>query len=293
MQPRRTSELTAEGHSAPSIRRLVADGDLHPVRRGVYADSAPADASATEAHRRLIAATVPLLRPSTAVSHSSAALLHGLPAWKSRTSPVTVTRPGAGGNRSRHVHLRCAALPPEDVTTIDGLRVTTLDRTLVDVGRTESYERVVATLDAGLRRGVDRAALTHRLEQLGRARGTRTLRAALDFADARAEGPAESISRVVLERCRIPRPELQHEIRGPEGRVVARVDFAWPDLRIVGEFDGRVKYDGTFGTTTAEAVMAEKKREALILAAGWRVLRWTWTDLHEPRRLAAMWRTML
>lgn len=291
MQPRRTVALTAEGHSAPSIRRLVAAGELHRVRRGVYADSPPADDSVEEAHLRLIRATMPLLLPTTAVSHSSAGLLHRLPVWKARSSPVTVTRPGEGGNRSRHVHLRCAGLPRGDVTRIEGIAVTTLARTLVDVGRTETYERVVATLDAGLRRGVDQAALEERLELLGRARGTRTLRAALGFADGRAESPGESISRVVLSRLGIPRPELQFEIFSTGGRLVARVDFAWPDLGVVGEFDGRVKYDGTYGRTTADAVMAEKRREAALVAAGWRVVRWTWSDLGHPERIAAMWRT--
>lgn len=67
---------------------------------------------------------------------------------------------------------------------------------------------------------------------------------------------------------------------------MARVDFAWPRFRVVGEFDGAVKYTGS-PEEVARVVMAEKHRQQAIEDAGWRVVRWTWRDLDDPERLRA------
>ena len=68
------------------------------------------------------------------------------------------------------------------------------------------------------------------------------------------------------------------------GRV--RVDFAWPDVGVVGEFDGRIKYGRQLaGSDPHGVVFAEKLREDALRRAGWTVVRWTWADLKSPRRL--------
>ncbi|MGH3564545.1 MAG: hypothetical protein ACRDRH_00645 [Pseudonocardia sp.] len=65
------------------------------------------------------------------------------------------------------------------------------------------------------------------------------------------------------------------------GLGLGRVDFGWPGLRTVGEFDGRVKYGRLLrpGQDPGDAVFEEKRREDLIRDEDLRVVRWIWNDL--------------
>ena len=85
----------------------------------------------------------------------------------------------------------------------------------------------------------------------------------------------------------MPPEELQLEIVGPGGSFVGRVDFAWPCLGIVGEFDGRVKYGRGLepGRDLADVLWREKLREDRLRDLGWQVVRWVWADLQDPRAL--------
>jgi hypothetical protein len=107
------------------------------------------------------------------------------------------------------------------------------------------------------------------------------------FADARSESVGESRSRLALHELGLGPTALQHAIRRPDGALVGRADFAWEPQRVVGEFDGRVKY-GRFlrpGQDPGDAVFAEKRREDAVRDEGWEVVRWTWTDLTVPDRI--------
>jgi len=79
----------------------------------------------------------------------------------------------------------------------------------------------------------------------------------------------------------LPAPELQVQVFTPSGLWVARGDFGWRRKRVIGEFDGRVKYVGP-PEEVADVVMREKAREQAIRDAGWWVVRWNWKDLANP-----------
>lgn len=66
------------------------------------------------------------------------------------------------------------------------------------------------------------------------------------------------------------------------------MDFAWPEHRTIGEFDGRVKYGRLLrpGEDAGEVVFREKVREDLLRDAGWQVVRWVWADLDRPHVVA-------
>lgn len=88
---------------------------------------------------------------------------------------------------------------------------------------------------------------------------------------------------------------LQFEIRGEGGLLVARTDFGWEERRLVGEFDGRIKYGRLLepGQEPGDAVFEEKRREDAVRAEGWGVTRWVWADLAAGHRLAARVRRAL
>ena len=77
-------------------------------------------------------------------------------------------------------------------------------------------------------------------------------------------------------------------MRTASGGVVGRTDFAWEEQRVVGEFDGRIKYGRLLrpGQDPGDAVFEEKRREDAIRDEGWGVVRWVWSDL----RARTAWR---
>lgn len=77
--------------------------------------------------------------------------------------------------------------------------------------------------------------------------------------------------------------------------MIARVDFAWPELGVFMEFDGRVKYEKFLreGESVTDAVLREKRREQLICElTGWRCIRIVWADLYTPELTAARIRSL-
>jgi very-short-patch-repair endonuclease len=105
--------------------------------------------------------------------------------------------------------------------------------------------------------------------------------------DARSESVLESLTRVLLVLGGLL-PVVQHEIRDANGAFVARVDFAWPDLRLVVEVDGFAFH--------ADRAAYRRDRERLneLERLGWRVLRFTWEDVrHRPEHVLTLVRECL
>jgi hypothetical protein len=106
-------------------------------------------------------------------------------------------------------------------------------------------------------------------------------RRAITFADAGGHSVGESRSRVAIARARLPAPVLQWEVRRRDGQFIGQVDFGWPQLGTVGEFDGRVKYGKLLrpGEDPAEALFREKQREDALRREDLGVVRWIWRDI--------------
>ena len=283
-------DAVRNGWSDDELGRLVRSGDIVRLRRGTYIDGVlPVDPAA--AHRLLIQATVAGLHRPAVVSHQSAAVLLGLPLWDVALDRVHVTRrPGAWNDTSRLLCCHVARLPDDEVSVVDGLQVTGPVRTALDLARSLPHEAAVVVLDAALHLGLlDHESLRRRLFDIAGAPGSRSAARAVHFADGRSESVGESRSRVILHRWKLGPSDLQFEVRTDAGAVIARTDFAWAEHRLLGEFDGRVKYGRLLrpGQDAGDAVFREKVREDAVRDEGWGVIRWTWADLHRPDRLAA------
>jgi hypothetical protein len=283
------TDLLAQGFTDAELRRMRRSGVLAPVRRGSYAAAATAPDTLEARHLLLVRATLPHLAPGWVVSHQSAAVLLGLPVWDLPLDRVHVLRDGTGGGRvTRGVHRHVAPLREDEVVRVGGMRVTHPARTVVDTASTAPFEQAVVVADAalaprpdGLPPLTDRPGLRDALERRGR-HGRAAARRAIAFADGGARSPGESRSRVALWRAGLPVPLLQYEVRSVDGRRLGFADFGWPDLRTVGEFDGRVKYGRALlrpGQVPADVLVAEKTREDAIRATGLGMVRWTWPDL--------------
>lgn len=282
-------QLLDLGITAGDLRSRVQRGDLVRLRRGHYASTS--EESPELEHLRLMRATVNEVAASSVFSHTSAAVLHGLPVQADVLDVVTMIRTTPGhGDGTTHLRVRNTALLPEHITLVDGLRVTTLERTICDVARLAPYEWGVAAADAGLRADADRAEVHRILRLHPRLQGVPVARRVMAVANGLAESPAESLSRVQMMRWNIPEPVLQYEIFDENGVLVARADFGWPELGLVGEVDGKAKYGRLLrpDERAEDAVMREKRREQEIRRQGFWSIRWGWKEIHDGRQLAAL-----
>jgi hypothetical protein len=273
-------------------------------RELVKAAAASVDTAAIRAAPVNSATSVDLADPANCAAsrpvfsnHSAAALwrLAWIGAWPDRAHTVA---PIAAGGRSNAMFIRHTGGIPDDLAKIDGLDVTTLARTVVDLARTETFGRAVALADSALRRTLHpvdglpltwltREELAAELDRVPMRHGSTKARRVVEFADGAADRPGESMSRVSIRVARLPPPQLQVELAGASGRIWT-VDFWWPSANLIGEFDGRHKYmDPEFlrGRTPQQAVYDEKLREDDLRAAGYLVRRWPWKVALSPTLL--------
>lgn len=274
--------LLARGYTDNDLERMRRSGELSRLRRGAYTWPGQ-ELSPEDRHRQLVTATLRQLRSPATVSYVSAAVLHGLPAWSEQLVRVHLTRPREGGGKTRSVvRIHSGDLEPDEIVLLHGVATTSLARTVGDLGRLLPLDQATAAGDQALRRGLDPAELDAVLQG---GRGCPRIARALVMArllDGRSESAGESVSRVRMHEGGLPRPEPQLVVHDRAGRFVARADFGWPEQRVLGEFDGRVKYGRLLraGQRVEEVVYREKLREDALRDLDWRVVRWTWADLY-------------
>ncbi|MCW2721515.1 MAG: hypothetical protein JWR81_5337 [Pseudonocardia sp.] len=277
--------LLASGVTDDELRQLRASESLTTLRPGAYL---PADDPRLEdvfaRHVLLVRATVRKVAPDAVASHASAAVLHGLPLWRTALDRVHVTKDRrSGGRRTSLLHVHVAALDGDEIVEVDGVAVTSVARTVADLARSESFEQALVPADAALHRHlVVPDDLTDAVGRGAHRSGTPRARRVIAFADAGSMSPGETLSRLAIHRAGLPPPVLQYEIPG----TGAEVDFWWPMFRTAGEFDGLAKYGRLLAPeqTAADAVVAEKIREDRVRDEQVGVVRWTWDEL--PPRFA-------
>ena len=291
MATRRLHELGAEGLGPHDVQRAAKDGTLARLRHGSYCDVGDVDGDARAAHWLRLEATRPLLGAGAVISHQSAALIHGIWLPDHLLGQVTITRQrSVGGHLTPWVHTYVCPFDASDVVQIDGMAVMTRARTALDLARTLSYLLGVGVVDAFLREGVTKDQLAQQVTAARRRPGNGKARSVVDFADPRSESMGESESRVLMARVRIPAPELQVEVYDASGRFVARSDFGWRKARLLGEFDGLVKYGRLLkpGQSPTDVVVEEKRREERLRRVGWDVVRFMQPDLRQPPQFRAL-----
>jgi hypothetical protein len=281
-------ELTAAGVSAARLRALVRDGRLARVCRGVYAPAQTVAAAGGAAHARDVlraAAAVAVAGQPAAGSHEWAALLHGLDLLEPLPGRVTVTRPPrAPGSRTARpgVRLHVAGLPAAHVALAQGVRVTSVARTVVDLARTSTLRAGVVAADSALRRGlVSPEELAAMLCDCAGWPGIRQARQTVELSDGRSESALESLSRVVFREQGLPAPELQAWVGG-EFQVIGRADFLWRRYRTIAEADGKLKY------ADPGRAVSQLQRDARLREAGFEVVHFTWGEIiRVPHQVAA------
>ncbi len=281
------------------LYRAARRGELRALAPGVYIPTHSWLALDDDTRYLLIiTAARSRLRSDDVLSHWSAAALWGLPLIGSWPQKVHVTAPVDSSRTSTTVlqrHRRALAHPAH---VVNGFTVTDLAETVIDISRVASFATAVAMGDAALRRrekpgsstlvrGASRADIAAALAAAPEKRGRARARRVVEFIDAGADRPGESLSRVTMHLLGVPAPVLQHRIVTQSGAVYY-LDFFWPDQGIGGDFDGRIKYvDPAYrgGRTTDQVVADEKVREDEVRLELRGYGRWDWTVAGSPRDL--------
>lgn len=254
------------------------------VRRGVRAEQIWWDALAPwERYRLRVQAAAHALRDPV-FALESAAVHHELPIFGEPALIHVLAPDGSRGYRSGDVvrHMRRRDV---QVVSVDGIRVTSLEATVLDLIRVLPLASAVAVVDAAARRGIPIDPLRARLDGQADRRGRKRAHRALDLADERSESVLESVSRVVIALLGYDGPELQVAFAIASGQ--ARADFFWRQEGVIGEADGRGKYFED-GVHTGDAVHAERRREVELRRVVRDVARWEWADVMTPMRLDAI-----
>jgi len=279
------------GHSR-GLQRDAKAGRLVRVARGAYLDSARWSTLPPSERfvYRIAAAQRTALRP-VVFSHAAAAVIWGLPWWGAPPSVVDVTDSAVATSRThRLTRVHAQPLADDEVVEHLGVRLTTVDRTCADVLFDHSRLDATVVVDAALRdTSTTVAQVAARLDGRPRARASVRARTTLEFCDARSGSPGESVSRVLIHGFGFPAPVLQQPWRDSFG-FIGFTDMWWPDLGVVGEYDGNVKYLSDRwrkGRSPQQVVMDEKVREDRLRATpevrGF--ARWGTDALRTPEKL--------
>jgi hypothetical protein len=286
-------DAVAVGYDDNALARAVRAGIITRMRQGAYAASDVwGGLDDVGRHRLLSEAVLMQYDDDVALSHGSAVMGFEGPSYGLDLTSVHLThlsRETGRRNVAGIVHHvgTCRVL---DVTRLDRHWATSPARTVLDVAMLHGTEAGIVVADDFIRR---RLTSKNELWLLyGPVKdwpGALILRLVIERCDGRAESVGESLGRELFRKHRVPLPIPQFEIFHPSGELAGRTDWAWPDHRLLGEFDGKQKY-GRFlrpGETAADAVWREKQREDLLRElTGWSFIRLVWADLFRADQTA-------
>jgi predicted transcriptional regulator of viral defense system len=269
--------LLQAGVSSRTLSRAVALGLVRRVGPGLYGPSGDVDPL-----------TLAVRTTGGVVAGPSAALLHGFdlvvpPGVHHLAVPRRSHRRPPEGCRVRRVDV-----PAGERVVLSGLPVTSPVRTVLDCARWLPVAEAVVVGDAALRqRAVLPNAVASAVAGLPRSRVTARVRRVADLLDGLSGSVLESLARVLFDEAGLPEPVLQMPVQEESG-VIARVDMAWPEARLVVELDGFAYH------SQRRDVRRDRFRSNGLTLLGWRVLRFGWEDVvGRPEVVVALVRAAL
>jgi very-short-patch-repair endonuclease len=248
------------------LDHALALGRVLRIRRGLYCLGVDGGVEMT---RLALAVT------GGVISHDTAASLHGVEMAHQPGRHLTVPRdrrrttyPGA------RIHRR--DLRPDEIVQIDGMAVTAALRTVLDCARTLDVRDAVVVADSAMRQFKVQPADLDEAAAAARGPGSGRIREVVDLCDPFTDSVLESVLRMLLSEHGMRPQVTQFEFRA-RGVLMARADFAWPDLRVIVQADG-------FGYHSDRKTFLKDLRFGnFCTITGWRLLRYGWEHVfHEP-----------
>jgi very-short-patch-repair endonuclease len=253
-------QLFALGYTRHQIRSRRDVGRLHPVYKGVYAVGYKK--LSPEGYQM---AAVLACGPHAVLSHKSAAALHGL--LRTDQVKVDVTVPGTSRNSRPRIRVhRTRVLHEEDIATIDGIPVTSLARTLLDIASVLRPQPLLYAIEEAVRQEVfDLKAVNRAIERTPMRAGVARLQTALGGYKPPPRTRSKSERRLFDALCRagLPPPLVNAPFAGYE------LDFYWPQFRLVVELDSPHYH------SSPREFETDRRKDAVLQRAGLAVLRVT------------------
>jgi hypothetical protein len=226
------------------------------------------------AESRAVAAWLWSGRAAVVAGNSAAALLGAK--WVDHSAPAELI-----SDRKRPppmIVTRNETLFAGETAVVDAIPVTSPARTAFDLGRRPGLQTAVIRMDALARAtGVTAANVEALLDVHSGARGVKQLRQALPLVDAGAESPQETRTRLLVIAAGLPPPVTQIEVLNDWGRVLARIDLGWPEVKV------GIEYDGSQHWTDPRIRANDIDRTAELQRRGWILIRVS-ADLLRYRR---------
>jgi very-short-patch-repair endonuclease len=276
-------QLIRLGLEPDAIGRRLRAGRLHRMYAGVYA----VGHQVIPREGRWMAAVL-ASGPEAVLSHWSAAHLWMIRPNSRSVIDVTAPRKSRSWKGVRRHH---SPLPADEITVEEGIPVTTVPRTILDLAATEDADTVENLLrESEFLQLSDRLSLPHLIERYPGKRGICKVQVALDRLKeepvGRKRSRLEERFAPFLRLHRLPLPRFNDWI--VLGAKRYQVDCHWPDLRQIVELDG---WDGH---STRTAFREDRARDRRLAAAGYTVTRLTWNQLDdEPEEIASDLRRLL
>ena len=253
--------------------------DLRTPTSGVRSSSA--EDSTVVSTARAYAAVLP---QPFAFSHLTAARVHALPVprpWLA-SEPLHVMRPTGTPLVVRKGVTGHRGLERRGTEHLDGLPVTDLLDTWADLAGSLAEDDLLAIADALLANDLARPKDLERTAADRRSPGARMLRRCATMARPGSASPWESKARHAFLAWGLPEPELNVDVRAPDGGWLAKPDFLWRDRRVVGE------YDGDQHRTDRSRWQYERERRAGLEDAGYAYVEMTSLSLVSRRQREAL-----
>jgi Protein of unknown function (DUF559) len=208
------------------------------------------------------------------VSHLTAAALWGYQVPLVRDDGrVHLTVPPGSRVRSRaDRRIHCSCVPEPETRLLRGVRVTSPSRTWLDLAGSLPAGALLALTDQMLARRFPEDEFPRILDRSRGRRGVSNARSVLACANGLAGSPMESVLRWLIHEAGLPRPVLQHVIRDAAGRFLGCVDLAWPEHRVLVEFDGD-------GHRDRRVFVNDLRRQNGLVLVDWRILRFSSADV--------------
>jgi very-short-patch-repair endonuclease len=259
-------QLIAAGVGRGAIEYRLSAGSVHRLHRGVYLIG---HAPPTRIGRTRAAALA--CGANAAVSHRSAAELWGMLPEGDADIDITVVGRNPGQRLGIQTH-RVEQLAGNELRLINGIPVTSPARTICDIaGADPSHHAEEALEQARVGRLVTDRQLRQVIDRAPTRAGSALIRALLDSENGAGytRSKAERTMRALVRSAELPQPLVNVQLHG------FLVDFLWPSERLVVEVDG---YE--FHNDRA-AFERDRRRDQILTAAGYRVIRVTWRQLRD------------
>ncbi|WP_448852281.1 hypothetical protein [Corynebacterium sp. 335C] len=269
-----------DGVEREVLRRRAQAGVLVLVGRNVYVASEEWNGLDEPARRRLRHIAAGLGAPGSVLTGRSAAYVHGLAVLDDGTQPVELGHSGDRRTREKAgIVRRWLRWGGDDIVEVDGVQVTSVAATVVDVARWHGFAEGLMAADSALRLGHCRSELALAAWSL---RTPGVAAEVVAHADGAVESPGESAARAPLLLGGITGIVPQVNVFGPDKILVGRVDLLLPKELVAVEYHGGGKFSGAYGDG-GDRFAGEWWRERNLLQAGLGVVRIGWSDVQEGR----------